>query len=71
MCVGGGGGDGVMSGAPVPAHEYCVRSFNFATVTSDTTFHVGLHAAVTVIIMGWALPTLIHPKQHFNIECRG
>ena len=60
-----------MSGAPVPAQEYCVRSFNFVTVSSGTTFHASLHAAATDIIMEWALPTLIHPKQHFNIECRG
>ena len=57
------GGDGVMSRAHVPAHEYCVRSFNFASVSSGTTCHVGSHAAVTDSIMGWALPTLIHPTN--------
>ena len=63
VVVGGGGGDGAMCGAPVPAQEYCVRSSDFATVSSDTTFHVHLHAVATDIVMGWALPTHIHPNN--------
>lgn len=47
----------------VPAQEYCVRVFNSTPTISDTTFHVKSHAALIDIILGWALPTLIHPKN--------